>query len=122
MFEKAAKMKLRFNYRGVCTVEDLWDLPVRELDSIYKTLNADLKDQEGESLLETKNKEQTSLTLKIDIVKHIVNTKLEEAKEKEDRLLKAQKKEKILNIIAEKQDEALKDMSVEDLSSLVNSL
>ena len=39
IFEVATRNKYRFPYRGQISVEDMWDLPVTELDKIFKTLN-----------------------------------------------------------------------------------
>lgn len=122
MFERAARLKLRFSFKGLCTVEDLWDLTVEELDSIFKTLNKKLKEQEGESLLETKTSDDEALELKIDIIKHIVNVKQEERRQYMDQSLKASKKKKLLEIIAMKQDEQYKSMSLEDLNKLIDVL
>lgn len=71
MFEKATRLKLRFPYKGACTVEDLWDLSVTALDSVYKALRNAQKEMDGESLLSEK-KENLTLALQVDIVKHIV--------------------------------------------------
>jgi hypothetical protein len=122
MFEKAVQLKLRFNHKGLCTVEDLWDIPLESLDRIFKELNTKLKTQKEESLLETRSKEDEILDLKISIVKHIVEVRLSEQKAHKDLAAKLAKKQKLLGIIAEKQDDALRDLSVDDLTKLVDDL
>ena len=79
IFEVATRGKYRFPYKGQITVEDLWDLSVTQLDSIFKTLNAQYKQSKEESLLETKSKEDEVLDTQIAIVKHIVAVKQQEA-------------------------------------------
>ena len=50
MFEKASRMKLRFNtQRGVLSVEDLWDLPLIQLDNIAIALNKKLQESKTEA-------------------------------------------------------------------------
>jgi hypothetical protein len=122
MFEQAVRLKLRFNYKGLCTVEDLWDIPLESLDRIFKDLNIKLKAQKEESLLETRSKEDEIIDLKISIVKHIVEVRLSEQKGRKDLAAKSDKKQKLLGIIAEKQDNVLRDLSVDELTKLVDEL
>jgi hypothetical protein len=122
MFEQASRLKVRYNYKGLCTVEDLWDAPLTSLDIIFKGLNAQMKAQKEESLLETRSKEDELLALKIGIVKHIVEVRVAEQKAHADKVATAEKKQKLLGLIAEKQDESLRSMTVEELTNLVNSL
>jgi len=122
MFEKASRLKLRFIHKGLCTVEDLWDLPLKSLDSIFKELNNRLKMQKEESLLETKSNEDEILDLQVALIKHVVEVRLAEKKLRLDATEKAARKEKLLGIIAEKQEEGLRGMSIEELTGLVNSL
>lgn len=122
MFEFATRNKMRFPFKGMISVEDLWDLSVKELDSIFKTLNAQVKKSQEESLLTTKTKEDETLDTQIKIVKHIVEVKLAEADAaKQSKELK-EKKQKIMEIIAAKQDESLHNMSVEDLQKMLDNL
>lgn len=122
MFEIATRKKLRFPFKGLVSVEELWDLSVEDLDSIFKALNSQLKEVREESLLKTKTKENKELDTKIEILKYIVNVKLEE----EDFRLKAkerkEKKQKIMGIMAAKQDESLQKMSVEELERMLDEL
>ena len=122
IFEFAIINKLRFPFKGLISVEDLWDLNVRELDNIFKTLNAQVKKSQEESLLTTKSKEDEVLSVQIEIVKYIVETKLIEAEAiKQSRELK-EKKQKIMELISAKQDEDLHNKSVDELQAMLAEL
>ncbi|MDB6475690.1 hypothetical protein PMN51_18785 [Blautia wexlerae] len=120
--EKAVKGKYRFPYKGQIAVEDLYDLPLGALDTVFKTLNAEVKKTDEESLLQTKSEEDDILSTKIEIVKYIFNEKLEEKKNRQEAAERKEKKQKIMQIIATKQDEALRNASVEDLQKMLDEL
>ena len=122
LFIMATRQKFRFNFKGIATVEDLWDLNVRDLDTIFKGLNAQAKQAKEESLLAVKSKEDAVLEAKIEIVKHIVKTKLEEAEQRRVRAENREKKNRIAEILADKQDEELRGKSVEELQKLYDSM
>ena len=122
MFEIATREKYRFPFKGLCSVEDLWDLKLQDLDSIFKTLNAQKKQANEESLLATKSKEDKELETKIDIIKHIVVTKQQEALAKLQEKEIADKKQKLLKLKEQKQDEALGNMSIEEIDKMLESL
>jgi hypothetical protein len=122
LFEIATRNKMRFPFRGMISVEDLWDLSLTNLDSVFKTLNAEAKKSEEESLLETKSKENEELSNKIEIVKYIVNIKLEEKKTRENARKNAEMKQRLLEIKAKRQDAALENMSDEDLDKMLAEL
>lgn len=122
IFEYAVRNKVRFPFKGMISVEDLWDLSLTNLDSIYKTLNKQIKQLEEESLLATRTSVDTELEVQIAIVKHIVSVKLEEQKAREKASIKKAQKQKIMSIIATKEDEALQNSSVEDLRKMLDEL
>ncbi|MBS4902282.1 MAG: hypothetical protein KHZ96_07360 [Coprobacillus sp.] len=122
LFETATRNKMRFPFRGMISAEDLWDLSLTNLDSVFKTLNAEAKKSEEESLLETKSKENEELSNKIEIVKYIVNIKLEEKKTRENARKNAEMKQRLLEIKAKRQDAALENMSDEDLDKMLAEL
>ena len=122
MFEYATRNKVRFPFKGLISVEDLWDLTLTNLDSIYKTLNKQVKQSEEESLLNTKTTVDKELDVQIAIVKHIVAVKLAEQEAREKASAKKTQKQKIMAIIASKQDEALQNSSVEDLQKMLDEL
>ena len=122
IFEFATRNKVRFPFKGMISVEDLWDLSLTNLDSIYKTLNKQVKQSEEESLLSTKASVDTELEVQIAIVKHIVSVKLAEKEASEKASAKKAQKQKIMSIIATKQDEALHNSSVEELQKMLDEL
>ena len=122
IFEYATRHALRFPYKGSQSVEDLWVMPVTELDKVYKTLNKQVKQSEEESLLSTKSSIDTELEVQIAIVKHIVSVKLAEKEAAEKASAKKAQKQKIMSIIASKQDEALQNSSIDDLKKMLDEL
>ena len=122
LFIMATRQKFRFNFKGVATVEDLWDMNVRDLDTVFKSLNAQAKQAKEESLLAVKSKEDTVLEAKIEIVKFIVATKLEEEKQKRVRAANQEKKNRIAEILADKQDEELRNKSADELLKMLEEM
>ena len=122
IFEFASRNKVRFPFKGMISVEDLWDLSLTNLDSIYKTLNKQVKQSEEESLLNIKASVDTELEVQIAIVKHIVSVKLAEKEVAEKASAKKAQKQKIMSIIATKQDEALQNSSIDDLKKMLDKL
>lgn len=122
IFEYATRNKVRFSFRGLISVEDLWDLSLTNLDSIYKELNKQSKQSEEESLLNIKTQEDELLNVQIEIVKHIVSVKLTEKEAREKASAKKAQKQKIMSIIAAKQDEALQNSSIDDLKKMLDEL
>jgi len=122
MFEVATREKVRFAFRGLISTESLWDLSLQDLDSVYKGLNAQVKASEEDSLLGTKTKQNKSLEVQVEIVKHIVTVKLEEQKNRLEASEKRVKKQKIMEIMANKQDEALINATPEQLEQMLKEL
>jgi hypothetical protein len=122
IFEVASRNKFRFSFKGIIPVEDLWDLQPRQLDSIFQTLNAELKLLKEESLLDAKTKQDKELELKIEIIKYIVQIKLEEQADRAQALERKEKKQKILEILSTKQEEDLKGKTPEELQKMLEEL
>lgn len=131
MFERASREKLRFpSVKGELTIEQLWDLPLQssrsntvDLDSVARTVNTDLKAVTEESFVETRsNPQKAVLTLKLDILKHIIATKQAENAQKVALAANASEIARLKSVLAEKNDEALKVMSQEDIEARIKSL
>lgn len=122
IFEYATRNKMRFPYKGSVSVEDLWDLSVTELDKVFKTLNSQRKQSQEESLLNTKSKEDEIVDIQIAIVKHIVAVKLEEKEAREKAAENKAKKQKIMAIMAARDEKALENASNEDLQKMLAKL
>ena len=122
MFEIAARKKYRFPYKGLVSTEDLWDLSVQSLDLVFKSLNAAAKKYQEESLLKTRDEQEEILARKIEIVKDIVAVKQEEIEAMKLAQEKKAQKQRILEIIARKEDDALQNMSLEELQKMAEDL
>lgn len=129
LFEKAVREKTRFDtIKGIITVEQLWDMKLTskdgyDLDTLAQNIYKDLKESSEISFITPKsNEKQKDLEFRLELVKHIIDTKMAEAKAKNEAAVKAETKKKIMERIAKKQDEAMDSMSIEDLQKQLDSL
>lgn len=128
IFEQATRQAFRFESpKGSLTVEDLWNLPLTSntgranLDDIAKDLYQKLSNTAVSFVIDTTPVNKV-YQAKFDIVLHIINTKSAEARAAEKAHEVREKKQKIMAIIEQKQDEALSSASLEDLEAMLNSL
>ena len=122
LFEVATREKYRFPYKGQIGVEDLWDVSATGLDSIFKALKAQAKKSDEEGLLSHKTSADTELDNKIEIVRYIFGVKMAEKAKNEEAVKRKAEKEKLMEILSEKENNALKDLSIEELRARITSL
>ena len=119
MFEKASKFALRYmianRVNGKITTEDLWNLSLTQLDSLAKSLNKELKAEAEESFIQKKTRANTELELKFEIVKHVITVKLDEEARAKDAVSKREKRQRLLELITNKENEMLSSKSVDEL-------
>ncbi len=130
MFEKCVRLKLRFpSPQGALTAEDLWDLPLTStrlnqanLNNIAKGISRQLKAEGEEDFVNPKSGADTVLQVQLDIVKHIIEVKQAENAAERNLIERKQKKERIMEIIAKKQDQELEGKPLEELTAMVSDL
>lgn len=122
IYKEALRRNIRFEFKGLRSTEELWGMRLEELDSIFQSLNTQRKTKSEESLLSTQNPEVSELDLKIEIVRDIVGTLLQEKAEREESANKAARKQKILEMVARKEDDELGNLSADELKALANQL
>lgn len=130
IFEYATRNKIRFtSLRGALNVEQLWDVPLRsrdgfDLNEVAKATNKALKAVSEESFVETTKKtpERTHLEVAFEIVKYVIEVKLGEEEATKKRAEKTAEKQRLLEILAEKEDNKLGALSEEDLKKRIAAL
>ena len=122
IFEAASKNKYRYPYKGMITTEDLWDLTQAQLDMVYKALNKGVSEAQVSSLMCKVTEVDAELLNKIEIVKYIFNAKEAEAEARKNDAAKHAKKQRILDILAQKQEDALHSMSENELKKMLDEL
>lgn len=129
LFETAARKKYRFpTNRGDLMVEQLFDLPLVaangfSLNNVAINVNNDLKSVTTDSFVEAKPVPgKADLENKLEIVKHVIAIKQDEAKAAERKVQKEAERQKILEIISRKEDTALSESSIDDLKKRLAEL
>jgi len=122
LYLQATRKKYRFpSNAGRLILEQLWDLPLThktglDLDTVARTINAELKSITEESFVVTKtDPRKPDLEAQLAIVKDIIATKLAEEKALKERAEKKAKRDKIMAALAAAEDRSLQSASKEDL-------
>lgn len=130
LFAEASRRSLRFDTpQGALSVEDLWNLPLStnrsgraNLDDIAIGLNKQIQEAGTTSFVKKPSKTNEVLKLKFDIVIQVITVKQAEAEAEETIRANAEKKQQILSIIANKENEALSGKSIEELQAIAATL
>lgn len=122
IYKNASKQKLRFKTsKGNLSTEQLWDLSLNELDALAVSLEEETDKTAKKSFLtETSTKNQTA-KLRFDIVLDVLETKV---KARDTALKAAETKarnQKIMSLIQDKEDESLKEKSVDELKKMLEA-
>ena len=122
-FEIATRKKLRFQSgRGPLSVEDLWDLKLPQLDTIAVAVDEEVANSPKKSFITTRSVANKEAELKLEILKHIIQVKLEEEEAKLKSIEKKEKKAKIMELLEQKQVESLTSKSEDELKQLLAEL
>lgn len=129
LFELATRQAFRFpSTKGELTVEDLWNLPLtsernNSLDKVARAVNAELRECTTESFVETAPKPgQVELNSKLEIVKHIIAVKIAENQETARRAAARQERDRLMDILADKEQQQLLNLSREELIARIDAL
>jgi hypothetical protein len=120
MFEQATRLKLRFRSpNGLIGVEDLWDLPLKTLDSIAVGLRKELRNTEESFLEESTDK---TLEQRFNVVKHILEVKKAESQAASEAKEIRAKKQTLMAALERKQNQQLEEMSAEQIQAEIDKL
>lgn len=123
VFEYATRNKLRFETeKGLITTEDLWKLSLTHLDDLAVKLYTELNTNVRYSFIQDVSKENSELQIKFDIVKYILDIRLEEKKQQELKVERTQQKQKLLEILDQKKNESLTQLSIEEIQAKLAEL
>jgi len=117
------KNKFRFEFKGLISTEDLFDLTLADLDAIYKSLKKEESDLQGDSLLgNDENPKVREVEVKIEVVKAVFDMKKAEIARAERALANKAQKDKILAIIEDKENQELSEKSIDELREIYLNL
>lgn len=121
IFEQASRERLRFDLSGQISTEQLWDVKLDNLISYEEKLTETVESY-GKSTRRKagrKTKEQELNELRLAIVTSVLDTRIKEQEEASEALKTKAHNQKIMDLIARKQDAELEEMSAEDLRKLL---
>jgi hypothetical protein len=127
IFERASRLKIRFpSAAGNLSAEDLWDLPLTSsrganLNDIAIGLYGRVKNEQV-SFVDDVKKPDEATELSFEIVKHVISVKKAENADAAARAERREKKQRLLELMARKEEEQLAGKSLAELRELVDQL
>lgn len=131
-FERASREGFRYSSSvGDLTTEQLWELSLvstkahkPSLNDIAKNIYQQLKAEDEVSFVDTKPKTKVIklLEAKLEIVKHIIKVIQDEAAAKEAQKAKDDKKQKLMILLSQKEDENMSKSSIDEIKAMIADL
>ncbi len=130
IFETASRKKTRFESSvGLLSTEDLWDLPLTakgtkpNLDLLARGVSAELRSLVEDSFVDERpDPRKSDLELKLDLLKAVIKHKLDARAAAEKAAQTEERKRRLLNALASKEEAALAGMSKEEIEAEIAKL
>lgn len=130
LFAQATRLKLRFTSpQGDLTVEDLWGLPLTSerpakasLNVVAQAIDNAMGASVSKNFVDDTPAVSPELSLKLDVVKYIIGVKKAENAAKLASDAAKRELETLTAALADKSNEAIKNMSAEELQARITAL
>lgn len=119
IFEQASKVGLRFSTElGTLTVEDLWQLPLTTVDEMAVQCRS-IVESDTESFITKKLKVSSTTKLQFEILKSVIETRMDDAEKAEKKLANKQRIQHLLELRNKKELDKDAELSIEDLDAMI---
>lgn len=131
MFARATREAFRYaSAHGFISTEQLWQLPLIgrgqnagfDLDSVARTINAEIKALGEESFVEKENPQRAVAVARLEVVKAVIAYRQAEAKAQEKRAADASERKAILEALDNRKRADLSAASVDELKARLAAL
>lgn len=119
-FQAATKNAYRYTTTvGKVTTEDLWNLNLEQLDALAVRYDEAVSASPTKSFIKTVNPNDLVIKNKFKVVKSIIDYKLKVIETAQKAAATKAMKNKVMEAIAQKQDGALQEKSLEELQAML---
>lgn len=124
VFEWGTRNNVRFQVpeKGLVTIEDLWKINLQKLADLEEELETVLNKSTRHRFKKANSKEQTENQIKYDIVKYILDVRIEEINQREVQAETKQQLQMLLELKAKKQQESLENLPMEQIDAEIAKL
>lgn len=120
IYKAASRKKLRFTSPyGILTVEQLWDLDLKDLDALAVNLEKNVEKSSAKSFLTETTEDNKDAKLAFEVALDVLQTKVMYRDRAAAAAETRQRNQRIAELIQKKKDEELGDLSIEELEALL---